>query len=134
VVLILLAARQRRRMGHPRQTPGWMAGVDRISLWGAAGLAVFLQPWTLVGAGASTVLTAKLSTTADYLTLVLFCPLGTSSFLYLELHATFSPAAAGARLERMRAWLDSHQDQIIILVFLLLGFWLAGQSSYLLLS
>jgi threonine/homoserine/homoserine lactone efflux protein len=134
VVLILLAARQRRRMGHPRKTPGWMAGVDRISLWGAAGLAVFLQPWTLVGAGAATVVTAKLSTTADYVTLVLFCLLGTSSFLYLELYATFSPAAAGARLERKRAWLDSHQDQIIILVFLLLGCWLAGQSSYLLLS
>ena len=111
-----------------------MAGVDRISLWGAAGLAVFLQPWALVGAGAATVVTAKLSTTADYVTLVLFCLLGTSSFLYLELYATFSPAAAGARLERMRAWLDTHQDQIIILVFLLLGFWLAGKSIYLLFS
>ena len=35
VVLILLAARQRRRMGRPRKTPGWMSSVDRISLWGA---------------------------------------------------------------------------------------------------
>ena len=34
----------------------------------------------------------------------------------------------------MRNWLDTHQDQVIIAVCLLLGFWLAGKSIYLLLS
>ena len=109
IVLILLAARQRRRMGRPRKPPGWMASLDRLSLWAAAGLAVFLQPWTLVAAGAATVVQAKLSTGGDYVTLVLFCLVGTSSFLYLELYAAFAPAAAAVRLERMRAWLDTHQ-------------------------
>jgi prolipoprotein diacylglyceryltransferase len=111
-----------------------MASVDRMTIWGAAGLAVFLQPWTLVAAGAATVVAAKLSTAADYVTLMLFCLLGTASFLYLELYAVFRPAAATARLDRMRGWLDTHQDQIIIVVFLLLGFWLAGKSIYLLVS
>jgi hypothetical protein len=134
VVLILLAERQRRRRGRPRKPPGWMASVDRMTIWGAAGLAVFLQPWTLVAAGAATVVAAKLSTAADYVTLMLFCLLGTASFLYLELYAAFRPAAATARLDRMRGWLDTHQDQIIIVVFLLLGFWLAGKSIYLLVS
>ncbi len=134
VVLILLAARQRHRMGRPRKPPGWMSTVDRISIWGAAGLAIFLQPWALVAAGAATVVAAKVSTAADYVTLMLFCLLGTSGFLYLELYAAFKPAAATARLDRMRAWLDTHQDQIIIVVFLLLGFWLAGKSIYLLVS
>jgi threonine/homoserine/homoserine lactone efflux protein len=133
-VLILLAVRQQRRMGRPRKPPSWMARLDRLSLWAAAGLAVFLQPWTLVAAGAATVVQAKLSTPGDYVTLVLFCLLGTSSFLYLELYATFAPAAATLRLERMRAWLDTHQDQVVILVLLLLGFWLAGKSIYLLVS
>ena len=41
--------------------PGWLASVDRISIWGAAGLAIFLQPWALVGAGAATVVAAKVS-------------------------------------------------------------------------
>ena len=35
---------------------------------------------------------------------------------------------------RMREWLDSHQDQVVIIVFLLLGFWLAGKSIYLLVA
>jgi threonine/homoserine/homoserine lactone efflux protein len=133
-VLILLAVRQQRRMGRPRKPPSWMARLDRLSLWAAAGLAVFLQPWTLVAAGAATVVQAELSTPGDYVTLVLFCLLGTSSFLYLELYAAFAPAAATLRLERMRAWLDTHQDQVVILVLLLLGFWLAGKSIYLLVS
>jgi threonine/homoserine/homoserine lactone efflux protein len=134
VLLILLAERQRRRMGRPRKPPGWMASLDRLSLWSTAGIAVFLQPWALVAAGAATVAQAKLSTAGDYVTLVLFCLIATSSFLYLELYATFAPAAAGARLDRLRTWLDTHRDQVIIVVFLLLGFWLAGKSIYLLVS
>jgi Sap, sulfolipid-1-addressing protein len=134
VVLVALAERQRRRMGRPRKPPGWMARLDRLSLWAAAGLAVFLQPWALVAAGAATVVQAKLSTTGDYVTLVLFCLLGTASFLYLELYAIFAPAAATVRLERMRTWLDTHQDQVIVLVLLLLGLWLVGKSIYLLVS
>jgi threonine/homoserine/homoserine lactone efflux protein len=134
VVLILVALRQRRRMGRPRKPAAWMSRLDQLSLWTAAGLAAFLQPWTLVAAGAATVTQAKLSTAGDYLTLLAFCLLATSSFLYLELYAAFAPAAAGRRLDRLRTWLDTHQDQVIIVICLLLGFWLAGKSIYLLVS
>jgi len=134
VVLILIAVRQRRRMGRPRKPPAWMARLDQLSLLGAAGLAAFLQPWTLVAAGAATITEAKLGTAGSYLVLILFCLLATSSFLYLELYATFASGKAAVRLERMRKWLDSHQDQVIIAICLLLGLWLAGKSIYLLVS
>jgi len=134
VVLILIALRQRRRMGQPKKPPAWMARLDQLSLWGAAGLAAFLQPWTLVAAGAATIVGAKLDTVGSYLVLILYCLLATSSFLYLELTAVLAPAKSGARLEQMRKWLDSHQDQVLIAVFLLLGLWLAGKSIYLLVS
>ncbi len=134
IVLILIALRQRRRMGHPRKPPAWMAGLDRLSPWTAAGLAAFLQPWALVAAAAATVTEAELNTVGSYLTLVLFCLLATASFLYLELYAAFAPAAASARLDRLRTWLEAHQEQVIIVVCLLLGFWLAGKSIYLLVS
>ena len=134
VALILIALRQRRRMGQPKKPPAWMARLDQLSLWGAAGLAAFLQPWTLVAAGAATIVQAKLDTVGSYLVLILYCLLATSSFLYLELAAVFAPAKSGPQLERMRKWLDSHQDQVLIAVFLLLGLWLAGKSIYLLVS
>jgi len=134
VVLILYAVRQERRRGIPRKSPAWMARLDGFSAWSAAGLAAFLQPWTLVAAGAATVSQAKLSNVAEYLILLLFCLLATSSFLYLELSAAFRPTAADALIKKLRNWLDSHQDQVIIVISLLLGFWLAGKSLYLLVT
>jgi hypothetical protein len=111
-----------------------MARLDRVSLWAAAGLAVFLQPWALVGAGAATVAEAKLTGPESYLALVLFVLLATASFLYLELYAVLAPAAAEVRLNQLRTWLDTHREQVVILLCLLLGFWLAGKSIYLLVT
>jgi Sap, sulfolipid-1-addressing protein len=134
LVLILIALHTKRREDRPRKPAAWMGRLDRISLLSVAGLAAFLQPWTLVAAGAATVAGAKLATAGSYLALVIFCVLATSGYLYLELYVTFAGAKAGARLTRLRDWLNTHQDQVIITVCLLLGFWLAGKSIYLLVS
>jgi hypothetical protein len=134
IVLILFAVRQRRRMGRPRKPPTWMARLDRLSPWAAAGLGVFLQPWTLVAAGAATVVQAKLSTAGDYLSLVFFCLLATSTFLVMELYATFAPEAAAARFDQLRAWIDSHRDQAIIVGSLVVGFWLVADGIYLIVT
>jgi hypothetical protein len=133
-LLIWIGLRQRRRMGRPRKQPGWMARLDHLSPWAAAGLGIFLQPWTLVAAGAATVVQAKLSTAGDWLTLVLFCLLATSSFLIMELYAVFAPTAAGARLEQIHKWIDTHQDQAIVVGALVVGAWLLGNSIYLIVS
>ncbi len=134
VTLILIALRKKRRMGQPRKPAAWLAKLDRLSLVSVAGLAAFLQPWTLVAAGATTITEAKLATAGSYLVLALFCLLATSTFLYLELYATFARSGADATLKRLRDWLNTHQDQVVIAVFLLLGLWLAGKSIYLLIS
>jgi threonine/homoserine/homoserine lactone efflux protein len=130
VALVLYAWRRWRRIGAPRKPPALLARLDGVSLWGAAGLAAFLQPWALVAAGAATITQAKLSGAADYLTLVLFVLLATASFLYLELYATLAPGAADVKLRGLRTWLDTYRDQVIILLCLLLGLWLAGNSLY----
>ena len=133
-VLIWVGLRQRRRMGRPRKQPGWMARLDHLSLWAAAGLGVFLQPWSLVAAGAATIVQAKLSTAGDWLTLVLFCLLATSSFLVMELYATFAPEAAGVRLKRLQTWIGAHQDQAIVVLSLVVGAWLLGNSLFLIVA
>ncbi len=132
IVLILIAVRQHRHRGRPHKTPAWMSRLDHMSLRAAAGLAAFLQPWTLVAAGAGTVAEAKLNSAGSYLMLLAFCLLATSSYLVMELYTTFAPAAAAPRLKQLRSWLDSHTDQMIIGICLLLGFWLTGKSLYLL--
>ena len=60
--------------------------------------------------------------------------LATSGFLALELAVVFRPTAADARIKALRTWLDTHRDQLIIVLSLLLGFWLAGKSIYLLVA
>jgi Sap-like sulfolipid-1-addressing protein len=132
--LIWVGFRQGRRMGRPHKQPGWMARLDHLSLWAAAGLGAFLLPWSLVAAAAATVVQASLSTVGDWLALMMFCLLATSSFLVLELYAAFAPAAVAARLDRLRLWIDRHQDQAIVIGALLVGGWLLGKSLYLLVS
>lgn len=134
VVLIVLAWRQWRQMGRPRQPPAWMARLDRLSLPAAAGLAAFLQPWTLVAAGAATVAQARLSGVDDYFALASFCLIATSSFIALELYSVLAPTASSVRLTALRTWLDKYGNQVIIIVCLVLGFWLTGQSIRLLVT
>ena len=129
-LLIWVGFRQRSRMGQPRKQPAWMARLDHLSPWAAAGLGVFLQPWSLVAAGAATVVQAKLSTAGDWLALVVFCLLATSSFLVMELYAAFAPAAAGAHFEQIHKWIETHQDQAIVVGALAVGAWLLGHSLY----
>jgi len=131
--LIMVGLRWRRRMGmprKPRKQPGWMTRLDHLSPWAAAGLGVFLQPWSLVAAGAATVVQASLSTAGDWLALVVFCLLATSSFLVMELYAAFAPAAAGTRFKQIHHWINSHQDQAIVVGSLAVGAWLLGHSLY----
>jgi hypothetical protein len=133
-VLIWVGLRQRRRMGRPRKQPGWMARLDHLSLWAAAGLGAFLQPWSLVAAGAATIVQAKLSTAGDWLTLIMFCLLATSGFLVMELYATFAPAAAAVRLKQVQTWIATHQDQAIVTLSLVVGAWLLGKSLWLIVA
>ena len=134
VLLIWIGIRRRRRRGLPRKPPTWMGWLDRMSPWAAVGFGAFMQPWSLVAIGAATVVQAKLSTVGDWLALVVFCLLATSSFLVMELYAVLSPEAAAARLGRIRTWIDGHMDQAIILVSLALGGLLLADSIFLLLT
>ena len=136
-VLLLIALRQYRRMGRPKKPkkpPKWQAGVDNMSPWYAMGLAPLTQPWGMIAAGAATVVEAKLSSATDYLALVYFCLLATASYLGMEIYATTRPEQTQDFLARLRAWIDSHTDQLIIFVSLVVGLWLIGKSLYLIVS
>jgi Sap, sulfolipid-1-addressing protein len=131
IALIVIAAVQWRRRNRPRRTPAWLARLDTMSPWAAAVIAAIMQPWTLVAAAAVTTAQAKLSSLGDYLALASFCLLATSSFIVLELYAVFAPAAS-TQLAALRNWLDMHGNEVIVIVCLVLGVWLTGQSIRLL--
>ena len=134
VLLIWIGLRQRRKRGQPRKPPTWMARLDRMSPVAAVGFGAFMVPWSLVAIGAATVVQAGLSTPGDWLALVMFCLLATSTFGVMEIYAVFSPEAAQARLGRVRTWIDKHTDQAIIVGALALGVFLLADSIFLLVS
>jgi hypothetical protein len=130
VGLIAIGVRRHARRDRPKKPPTWMKRLDRLSIWTAAGLAVIVQPWVLVAAGAATVTEADLKTGATWAVLVVFCLLGSSVLIAMELYATFRHDAARARLTALREWIATHQDQAIVVLALLLGAWLMAKSIY----
>ncbi len=137
VVLVVTAIRRDRRRGRPKppkKPPRWQARVDSMSPWFAMGLAVALQPWVLIGAGAATVVNAELATPATYAALFGYCVLASSSYLAMEIYAVVRPDRSQARLAGLRAWITAHTDQVIIIGSLVLGCWLIGSGLYHVLS
>ena len=133
VVLVFIALRRRAKMGQPKKPkkpPKWQTGIDNMSPWLCIGLAPLTQPWGLVAAGVATIVEAKLSSAQDYIALVLFCLVATAVYLVMEIYAGFRAERAQAILQGIRTWIDTHTDQVIIIVSLGLGLWLVGKSIY----
>ncbi|MFD6185368.1 GAP family protein [Streptomyces goshikiensis] len=125
--------RRRQARAAAREASGRASAPSRMDVgspWAAAGLAVLIQPWGMVAAGATTVVQADASHATTYLALFGFCLLASSGLLAAELYMVFAPEAAQARLLRMRTWMTGHKDEAIVFVCLLLGLWLTGQSIY----
>ena len=131
VVIAVRHIRSRQRPKPPKKPPKWQEHVDGMSPWFALGLAPALQPWVLIGAGAATVVDAKLSSWESYIALFVFCVLGSASYLALEIYAVLQPDRSRALLARFRTWIDTHTDEVIIVGSLILGLWLIGNSIYL---
>jgi hypothetical protein len=131
--LLIIAIRYYRKMGKPKppkKPPKWQTHIDNMSLWYATALGPLTQPWGLIAAGVTVIVEAKLSSWESYLALVLFCVIATSSLLVMEIYAGFRPEPAQRFLARSRHWIDTHTDQVIIIVSLVLGFWLVATSIY----
>lgn len=139
--LVLYSEHRRRRRRHAPASPAssrpqsphggsLTSRMDQATAWSAAGLALLLQPWGMVGAGAATVVEADLSHSGSYLALLAFCVLATSSLLVMELYMVFAPERAALALTNLRAWLSEHKDQAIVVTCLVLGLWLVGRSLY----
>jgi hypothetical protein len=136
-VLVVIGVRHIRARGRPKppkKPPKWQEHVDNMSPWFAMALAPTLQPWVLIGAGAATVVEAKLSSWESFLALFGYCVLASASYLAMEIYAVVRPSESQTLLARFRTWIDTHTDQVIIVGSLIIGFWLIANSIYLIVS
>jgi hypothetical protein len=135
--LVLIAIRRHRAMGQPKKPkkpPKWQASVDSMSPWFAMALAPALQPWVLIGAGAATIVEAKLSSTASYLALIFYCLIASSTYLAMEIYTALKPDRSRQLTAGFQTWINDHTDQVIIWGSLIIGLWLIGNSLYLVTS
>jgi len=136
-VLVVIGVRHIRARGRPKppkKPPKWQEHVDNMSPWFAMALAPTLQPWVLIGAGAATVVEAKLSSWESFLALFGYCVLASASYLAMEIYAVVKPSQSQALLARFRTWIDTHTDQVLIVGSLIIGFWLIANSIYLIVT
>ena len=137
LVLVFIGLRRRAKMGQPKKPkkpPKWQTGIDNMSPWVCIGLAPLTQPWGLVAAGVATIMEAKLSSAQSYIAIFLFCVLSTATYLVMEIYAAFRPERAQTILQGIRTWIDTHTDQVIVILSIALGLWLLGKSIYTLVS
>jgi Sap, sulfolipid-1-addressing protein len=60
--------------------------------------------------------------------------ISTLVYLVMEIYAGFRPERAQSMLTGIRSWIESHTDQVIIILSLALGLWLVGKSIYVLVT
>jgi hypothetical protein len=135
LVLLAIAERQRRRMGQPpqrKEEPKWQARIDEMSALFAIGLGAFFQPSVFVVSAAATITGAKISSAADYFSLILFGFLSVSTYLAMDIYSAVRPERSEEVLTGLKAWIDRHTDLIIVIVATAVGLWLIGKSAYLL--
>ena len=63
-----------------------------------------------------------------------FCLIATGAYIVMELYVGFRRDQGQALLTGLRSWMDTHTDQVIVIVSLALGLWLVGKSVYLLVT
>ena len=136
VILVAIAIRQRRRTGRPKKPkkpPKWQAHVDSMSVvrHGPRARSAAVGPDRR---GRRHGHEAKLSSAQSYLTLFLFCILGSASYLAMEIYAGARPGKSQVLLAGFRTWIDAHTDQVIIWGSLILGFWLVANGINLIVS
>jgi Sap, sulfolipid-1-addressing protein len=137
VALVAIALRRRARMGRPKKPknpPKWQTSIDDMSPWLAIGLGPLTQPWGLVAVGVADIMEAKLSSWESGIALFLFCIVATALYLVMEIYAGFRPERAQSTLNGIRSWINTHTDQVIVILSLGLGLWLLAQSIHVLVS
>ena len=97
-------------------------------------LALLVPPWGLVAAGVADIIEAKLSCWESDVALIRFLP-GRGVRSTWRWRSTPGSGPKGEpSLADMRKWINTHTDQVIIIVLPSIGFWLIGKSTYLLVA
>jgi Sap, sulfolipid-1-addressing protein len=125
-LLVVWWVRRRRPAPFgPAEAPGWTRHLDRLRPPGAAFVGFLLQPWPLTAAAMGAILHADVGVTASIAAAAVFVAVSTSGLMGMLGYELLAPAGARARLDALRAWLESHRGPALTAVAGVAGAWLA---------
>jgi hypothetical protein len=124
VALLFLAWRQRGKIRKPKPKPKWQQNLDKIGFLGAAGIAMLLQPWVTIAAGA-----AAVSQSDKVWAVVLYVLIASSTYLVMQTFAQLKPEATMARLSGFTQWLEDHHNAAVIVLYVFIGVWLISKAA-----
>ncbi|MCC5953782.1 MAG: GAP family protein [Acidimicrobiia bacterium] len=135
IVLISAAAIKWRRRPGPTDEPtlpGWMSGLDRLSVGRtvllAGGLSLNPKNLMLAGAAAVTLAESELTTTHVATGIAGFAVLGSAPVATAVVYRLVGGDRATVRLERLRAWLARHNTTVVAALFATIGAILIAQG------
>ena len=110
--------------------PAWQRRIASMGVVGAFVLGGALQPWPIMIAGGAEIAQSKIGDATAIFVGLLFAIGSAVGIIVLEALALRSPGSAAARLDRIRAYVDSHRDSVISWALLIGGLWLIGRGIY----
>ena len=128
VALVYYAFRERRPTRPAAKQPAWIRGVDRLNGPILSALAAFLSPQVVVFAGTLVILQMHLSALSQSLLAALYLFVACSPDVALVGIAVFRPEQSTAQLEKFRAFLDANRQQVLFVLFLMIGLYLSVRS------
>lgn len=137
VLLLVLAVRKWRHRPAPGATPEmpkWMAGIDHFTPGRAAGLGVLLgavNPKNLaLTAGAAAGLAQLGESSGDAVAgIVAFVVIASSTTAACVAYRVFGGEHSRARLDDAKAWLTTHNDAVMTVLFLVFGVLLVAEGT-----
>jgi hypothetical protein len=107
-----------------------MKGLDHLKGLSLAGIAAFLSPQMVVFAGTLVIVDMKLSGVLTGVLALIFLLLSCSPYVGLVGIAVFRPTQSQAQLERLRVWLDAHRQEVLFILFLMIGLYISARAIY----
>ena len=128
--LVYYAFRERRPPRPEAKQPVWMRGVDRLNGPVLVAVAAFLSPQMVVFAGTLVIVQMRLSTFSQSLLATLYLAVGCAPYVALVGTAILRPERSKQRLEGLRRFIDSHRQQVLFVLFLVIGLYLSLRSIW----
>lgn len=131
VVLAIMALRFHRRARRDPEAavPRWLGRVGTMSVLVACGLGMFLPPTVLAFAAGNEIVQQHVSVSTQWVLVFVYAAIGSILQFTPVVVVAGQPKRSTARLRVAQQWLETHWQQVVVVLFSVLALYLAGKGA-----